>query len=358
MLRLVLGGIALAATAYGVKKFSESEGCMEEKVPQKSAKNKKDAETSDSHTLNGMNVVCVGIGYEGRQVIANMSGETLRRYRCIVMDLENEEIEGAVHLSLNLRSVVKNYGEIKGLLCDADIVFILAAPDPGKETRAIPLVAYIAKQVGALTIPIVTLPFDFEGKRKRVITQDILEQLKPESDSMIVIPREALYKISAIGVTEVFRTFYDAEEEAMRGIVALLSSVIIGGSLNFIDELSIASTDGSRNFIDVLSIVRTKSLATIGLGEGKGENAVDDVIQRAIEHPFMAKNKLENAVGALFHFTVGTEFPITKIDEAIENSDFDTKIVYSVTREKSLDTMTVKAIVILFKQALPRDLFG
>ena len=236
-------------------------------------------------------------------------------------------------------SNMENYDEIKAALADTDIVFILAGLGGGTGSGASPIVAKIAKEIGALTIAIVTMPFKFEGKQRFKLAEFGLENIKKESDSVVVIQNEKHLPFinKNLALKDAFKVIDVVVEEAINGMIGVL--------------LSNEENDINLDFYDLKMIMSHKGMALIGVGKYEGKNSANEAIKQSIGSLFLEDVTLNEATGILIHFTVHTDFPIVEIAEAMEviyeNAHYDVEVIFGVTTDTSLSKKYVKATMIL-----------
>ena len=207
---------------------------------------------------------------------------------------------------VGMKAALETYEEIKLALNGVDLVFISAGLGGGTGTGAAPVVAKAAKEVGALTVSVVTKPFKFEmGKRAR-LAEEGLRNLKAESDCIIVIPNDRLLSIipKNCGHKEAFAFVNDVLTRAVNG----MSSVIL------------KHTQGDMNvdFADVKKAMSYKGLAHMGNGEATGDNAASDAMQQAIVSPLLDNISIKGAKGAVIYFETHQNYPFTELSAAME----------------------------------------
>ncbi len=211
--------------------------------------------------------------------------------------------------------------ELESILSGADMVFIAAGMGGGTGTGASPVVAKIAKNLGALTIAVVTKPFDVEGKIKKEIALKGIEELKESVDSIIVIPNQRLLDIyKNLTLLEAFKRADDILRQAVQSIVELIYKQP--------DSQVVMNID----FADVESIMREKGVALMGVGEASsegGENRVKRATEMAISNPLLENTSIKGAKGILMNITAGKSFGLEEFNEA-------TSIIEKNMNEKAL----------------------
>ena len=187
------------------------------------------------------------------------------------------------------------------MLRDCDLAFITAGMGGGTGTGAAPVVAQIAKELGILTIAVVTKPFGFEGKRRMENAEKGIAELKKYVDTLVIIPNDKLLKIVPKGtpIVEAFRCADDVLRQGIQGI----SDLIVNPSLINLD------------FADVKSIMKNKGLAHMGIGRSKGENKTLEAVRQAVQSPLL-ETTIEGATGILLNVKGGLDLPIGEVDEA------------------------------------------
>ena len=187
------------------------------------------------------------------------------------------------------------------MLKECDLAFITAGMGGGTGTGAAPVVAQIAKELGILTIAVVTKPFNFEGKKRMENAEKGIEELRKYVDTLVIIPNDKLLRIVPKGtpIVEAFRCADDVLRQGIQGI----SDLIVNPSLINLD------------FADVKSIMKNKGLAHMGIGRGKGENKTIEAVRQAVQSPLL-ETTIEGATGILLNVKGGLDLPIDEVDEA------------------------------------------
>lgn len=184
----------------------------------------------------------------------------------------------------------------------ADMVFITAGLGGGTGTGAAPAVANVARQVGALTVGVVTTPFSFEGVRRRAIAQEGLARLGPLLDSMIVISNDRLLQLAPAEKLHIQDTFKLADETLHHGIQGVADLVITPGLINL-------------DFADVQTIMHRSGPAMMAMGSASGENRALRAVQAAISSPLLEAS-IDGAHGVLLNITGGPDMTLYEVNEA------------------------------------------
>jgi cell division protein FtsZ len=235
-------------------------------------------------------------------------------------------------------AALESFEEIKAMLAGADIVFISAGMGGGTGTGAAPIVAQAAKETGALTVSVVTSPFKFEGRKRTKLAKLGLEELKRESDSIVIIPNEKLLSIveKNLGVKESFRLVDDVLTQAVSGI----SNVI----------LAHGAGDINLDFADVRTVMSHRGLALMGAGRSVGASAAYDAAKAALESPLLDNISISGAMGVLVHFYIHPDYPILEISKAMdiieENAHEDASVIFGTTTNGDLEPDEVRITII------------
>jgi len=308
-------------------------------------------------TTNGAKIKAIGVGGGGGNMINHMISEGIHSIDLIVANTDSQALDSSLapykmQLGINAtrglgagmvpdkgrEAALESFEEIKAMLEGSDIVFISAGLGGGTGTGAAPIIAQAAKEIGALTVAIVTSPFKFEGRKRTKLAKEGLEELKRESDSIIVVPNEKLLSIveKNLGIKESFRMVDDILAQAVGGI----SKVI----------LSHGENDINLDFADVKTVMSHRGLALMGAGYATGTNAAYDAAKAAIESPLLDNISIDGAMGVLVHFDIHPDYPIMEIGEAMniveESADEDASVIFGTTTDESMDIDEVRITIV------------
>ena len=200
------------------------------------------------------------------------------------------------------RAAIENKEEIKQMLQGADLVFITAGMGGGTGTGAAPIVAEVAKEMGILTIGIVTKPFLFEGKARKLRADKGTERLKDNVDDLIVVLNDNLLKTtdSKITLDQAFSIADNVLEQGITSITDLLTSI---GEVNV-------------DFADIKTTVSYKGHAYMGIGRASGEKKVEEAVKQAIDNP-LTQSKIDGAKGVIFNVKGDESLSLIEINSAI-----------------------------------------
>lgn len=230
--------------------------------------------------------------------------------------------------------------EIKEALKGADMVFITAGMGGGTGTGAAPIIAQVARELGALTVGVVTKPFTFEGKKRMVQAEQGIEQLKQAVDTLITIPNDRLLQIveKRTSMMEAFRIADDVLRQGVQGISDLIT---VTGLINL-------------DFADVKTIMQEAGSALMGIGRANGENRAAEAAKAAISSPLL-ETSIEGARGVLFNITGGLDLGLLEANEAAEiiseAADPEANIIFGAVIDENLkDEVRVTVIATGFEK--------
>ncbi len=234
--------------------------------------------------------------------------------------------------------------KIKELLLDSDMVFITAGMGGGTGTGAAPIIAEVAREVGALTIAIVTKPFAFEGARRAVVGEEGIEALKGKVDTLIIIPNQRLMDVIDRKVT-LLDAFRLADSVLSQGVQGISEIITQPGLINV-------------DFADVKAIMTQAGSALLGIGTGVGEARAQMAARAAISSPLLDLS-IEGAKGVLFNISGGPDLTMAEVDEAAriiaEHSDADANIIFGASIDQRLsDQVRITVIATGFDEARAR----
>ena len=227
----------------------------------------------------------------------------------------------------------------------ADMIFVTCGMGGGTGTGASPLVAETAKELGALTVGIVTRPFRFEGKRRQQVAQEGIDNLREQVDTLIVIPNDKLLDLVK-EQTSLQESFLLADEILRQAVTGISELILKPGLINL-------------DFADVKMIMQRSGTALIGLGEGSGDQKAQVAVQAAMASPLL-ESSIDGASGVLLNFVGGPDLGLHEVDKAAElvsdRVDVDANIIFGATIEESLtDKVHVLLLATGFSPARMRD---
>ncbi|QWF77004.1 cell division protein FtsZ [Amycolatopsis sp. CA-230715] len=233
--------------------------------------------------------------------------------------------------------------EIEEVIKGADMVFVTAGEGGGTGTGGAPVVAQIARKLGALTIGVVTRPFSFEGKRRSKQAEEGIQQLRNECDTLIVIPNDRLLQLGDIGVS-LMDAFRSADEVLLSGVQGITDLITTPGLINL-------------DFADVKSVMSGAGSALMGIGSARGEGRAVQAAEKAINSPLLEAS-MDGAHGALLSIAGGSDLGLFEINEAAslvqESAHPEANIIFGTIIDDSLgDEVRVTVIAAGFDAGAP-----
>ena len=271
---------------------------------------------------NICNIKVVGVGGAGNNAVNRMvdAGITSAYFvavntdkQVLLMSKANKTIQIGTELTRGLGAGAKpevgkaaaeeSKQEIVDMLKGSNLVFITAGLGGGTGTGAAPVIAQIAKEMGILTVGVVTKPFAFEGPKRADNAEKGLEELRKHVDTLVIIPNEKLFKIlkKDTPLVDAFRYADDVLRQGIQGV----SELIVKPSLINLD------------FADVSTIMRDKGLAHMGIGRGRGENKTIEAVRQAVTSQLL-ETSIEGATGLLINISGGLDLTLSEIYEAVD----------------------------------------
>jgi len=233
----------------------------------------------------------------------------------------------------------ESQNEIRDLLKDSDMVFVTCGLGGGTGTGASPIIAEIAKDLGALTVAVVTKPFAFEGAQRRNIAERGFAELRDKVDTIITIPNDKLLQVvdKKARLLDAFRTADDVLRQGVQGISELITR---HGEINL-------------DFADVKAIMKNSGSALMGIGQASGENRAIEAAKAAINSPLLEMS-IEGARGILFSVTGGNDLGMNEVHEAAKvitaSADEDAKIIFGVViDDKMKDEIRITVVATGFE---------
>lgn len=269
----------------------------------------------------GANIKVVGVGGGGSNAVSTMIADGMTGVEFMVANTDiqalnshkaGQKIQLGKELTKGLgaganpeigrRAAIESYNEIVEHLEGADMVFVTAGMGGGTGTGGAPIVAKIARELGALTIGVVTKPFMFEGKKREKHALQGLQELKDNVDTLIVVPNQKLLAIAGdkMPLVETFKKADSVLHQAVKGISDLIN---IRGLINL-------------DFADVRTIMKEKGMAIMGTGAARGENRAVMAASAAISSPLLDSIKIDGATGIIINVTAGPDLTLFEVDEA------------------------------------------
>lgn len=296
----------------------------------------------------------IGVGGSGKNATNYMINSKVDRVEFIVMNTDAQDLHHSmatkkVHIGkaitrglgtgmnadLGKRAAEETREEIQEILKGTDMVFITGGLGGGTGTGASPIIAKIAKELGALTVAVVTKPFFFEGQQRMKLADQGLLELQTEVDAVVIIPNDRILNVAPKGTTldSAFSMSDEVLREAVEGISDLITSP---GRINV-------------DFADIRAIMENSGSALMGIGKASGEKRAEEAAKKAISSPLLDVS-IHGAKGVLFTIAGGDDLRMDEIQTAAqiitESIDPDAKVKFGTVRDNKLKKDEIKITVI------------
>ena len=238
------------------------------------------------------------------------------------------------------KAAEENFEEITKFITGADMIFITAGMGGGTGTGAAPVIAKAAKDLGILTVGVVTKPFTFEGKKRREHAEVGIKYLKKYVDSLVIVPNDRLLQISEKNTT-MLEAFLKADDVLKQGVQGISDLIAEAGLINL-------------DFADVKTVMSDRGVAHMGVGHGRGENRVEDAVKSAIESPLL-ETSINGAKAILLNVMGGYDLGMLEIntiaDQIEKAADEDAIVIFGSTiREDLQDEIIITVIATGFEE--------
>lgn len=299
----------------------------------------------DQLVSDGAKIKVVGVGGSGCNAVNTMIRTGLEGVEFITANTDKQALDASLasvklaigqeltkglgagaNPEVGRKAALEDYAKISEILSGADMVFITAGMGGGTGTGAAPIFAKIAKEIGALTVGVVTKPFMFEGRRRMKHADQGMNWLRENVDSLITIPNQRLLAISGatLSMMEAFKKADEVLLNAVQGISDLINHT---GLIN-------------SDFADVKTIMQNKGLALMGIGFGEGEHRAVEAATHAISSPLLEDISIDGATGIIINITGGSNLKIHEVNEAttliMEAAHEDAEIIFGTVIDESL----------------------
>ena len=304
----------------------------------------------------------IGVGGGGGNAVNTMVAEGISGVEFIAANTDMQALEtnlASIKLQLGTKhtkglgaganpevgrsAALEDQTRIAELMAGADMVFVTAGMGGGTGTGAAPIIANIAREIGALTVGVVTKPFHFEGRRRRRQAEEGIRNLAASVDTLITIPNQRLLAVAGDDTT-ILEAFKRADEVLLQAVQGISSLITVRGLVNV-------------DFADVRTIMQGKGLALMGTGRASGPTRAIDAAEMAISSPLLEDVSIEGATGILINITGGYDMTLKEINEAAslieEAADEDAHIIFgNVIDEDMRDEIKVTVIATGFPSAV------
>jgi cell division protein FtsZ len=295
----------------------------------------------------------VGVGGAGVNAVNRMIEAEVAGVEFIAVNTDQQSLQqSGAHLTVSIgegltrglgsgsdpavgrQAAMEGYDRLKSLLKGSDMIFITAGAGGGTGTGAAPVVARIAREVGALTVGIVTKPFGFEGSRRRTQADDGVQALADEVDTLIVVPNDRLLSVLDRG-TSMVDAFRVADDVLRQGVQGISDLVTLPGLINL-------------DFADVRTIMSDAGNALLGIGMGVGERRAIDAAEQAVASPLL-ETSMDGARSILLSITGGVNLSLWEVNEAAkavsEAAHPDANIIFGAMVDEKLDDQVWVTVV-------------
>ena len=307
---------------------------------------------------SGVNIKVIGVGGGGNNAVNRMISTNIRGVEFIAINTDNMALDtscaakklvigdkitrgkgAGANPDVGKRSAEESIEVVKDALRGSDMVFITAGMGGGTGTGAAPVIAKASKEMGILTVGIVTKPFDFEGRRRYAQAELGIAELSKYVDSLIVIPNERLKQVEDTHIT-LANAFEIADDVLRRGVQSVSELINVPGFINL-------------DFADVTSIMKNAGYAHMGVGSAKGADKAHLAAMEAISSPLL-ETSITGATGVLVSITASEDIQLDEIDTAsrmiADEAHPDANIIWGATFDSSLqDEMRVTIIATGFE---------
>jgi cell division protein FtsZ len=316
----------------------------------------------EENVIQGAKIKVIGIGGGGGNALNTMIHSDLQGVEFIAANTDMQAIDinlSAIKLQLGTTltsglgaganpeigrsAALESESEIAELLRGADMVFVTAGMGGGTGTGAAPVIARIAKEIGALTVGVVTKPFSFEGKRRGRVADEGLQVLQENVDTLITIPNERLLQIAGqdMSMIDAFKRVDEVLLHAVRGIADLIT---VNGLINL-------------DFADIRTVMAETGMALMGTGVASGENRAVEAATRAISSPLLENMSMAGATGILINICGSSDLTLFEVNEAAqliqEEADENANILFgAVVDEANKKQIRVTVIATGFKHSM------
>ena len=313
-----------------------------------------------NYMMDGSAVIkVIGVGGAGNNAVNRMIDAGIKNVEFIAVNTDRQALNlskasskiqigekltrglgAGANPDIGTQAAEESRAEIAEVLKGADMVFVTAGMGGGTGTGAAPIVAATAKELGILTIGVVTKPFTFEGKKRLAQAERGVAALKGKVDTLVVIPNDKLLQVidRKTSIVEAFRMADDVLRQGVQGISDLIS---VPGLINL-------------DFADVKTIMLNQGMAHMGVGCASGENRAEDAAKQAIQSPLL-ETSIEGAKGVIINITGGPDIGLHEANTAAEliqrNADPEANIIFGTVTDESLgDEIQITVIATGFEK--------
>ena len=327
-----------------------------------------ESNNSDRMMIDGTATIkVIGVGGAGNNAVNRMVESGIRGVEFISVNTDRQALQkskagkkiqigekitrglgAGANPDIGAQSAEESKAEIAEVLRGADMVFVTAGMGGGTGTGAAPIVAAAAKEMGILTIGVVTKPFTFEGKKRLSQAERGIESLKGKVDTLVVIPNDKLLQIID-RKTSIVDAFKMADDVLRQGVQGISDLIAVPGLVNL-------------DFADVKTIMLNTGMAHMGIGMASGENRAEDAAKQAIQSPLL-ETSIEGARGVIINITGGPDLGLHEVNTAAElvqrSVDPEANIIFGAVIDENMgDDISITVIATGFEQEMPISTIG
>ena len=304
---------------------------------------------------SGAKIKVIGVGGGGGNIVSTMIEQGVKFVEFLVANTDMQALQShaattKIQLGADLtkglgaganpeigkEAAIESYNELRSHLEGTDMVFITAGMGGGTGTGAAPLVAKAAKEVDALTIGVVTLPFRFEGKRRREQAYDGIKELQQQVDTLIIIPNEKLISLANESLT-LMESFKKVDEILLQAVRSVADLINVHGLINL-------------DFSDIRTVMHSRGTAIMGVGEGCGAHRTLEAARSAMISPLLEKVDIHGAKGIILSIMGPADLSLKEVNDAatliMDRTHEDAEIVFGAVIDPQMKDGQVKVTLI------------
>ena len=313
-----------------------------------------DYEDLNNYMMDGTaDIKVIGVGGAGNNAVNRMIDTGIKNVEFIAVNTDRQALllskaptkiqigekitrglGAGANPDIGAQAAEESKSEITEALKGADMVFVTAGMGGGTGTGAAPIVAQAAKEMGILTIGVVTKPFTFEGKKRLAQAERGIESLKGKVDTLVVIPNDKLLQVID-RKTSIIEAFKMADDVLRQGVQGISDLIAVPGLINL-------------DFADVKTIMLDKGMAHMGIGRASGENRAEDAAKQAIQSPLL-ETSIEGAKGVIISIAGGSDVGLHEANIAAElvqrSADPEANIIFGTVTDESLGEDVVITVI-------------
>lgn len=327
-----------------------------------------DYDENNNYMMDGTATIkVIGVGGAGNNAINRMIESGIKGVEFIAINTDRQALQlskanskiqigekltrglgAGANPDIGMQAAEESKAEIAEILRGADMVFVTAGMGGGTGTGAAAVVAGTAKELGILTIAVVTKPFTFEGKKRLSQAERGIESLKGKVDTLVVIPNDKLLQIID-RKTSIIEAFKMADDVLRQGVQGISDLIAIPGLVNL-------------DFADVKTIMLNQGMAHMGVGRASGENRAEDAAKAAVQSPLL-ETSIEGAKGVIINITGGEDLGLHEVNTAAElvqrSVDPEANIIFGTVTDSSMaDEIQITVIATGFEKNEPISSIG